>query len=109
MQENAQVQEHAQIQEQRQAGDGGVTAMKEEVQQDLDDSAAQPQVCHTSQNACLCHCLQLQQAMRCWFESCQVEVVFLERPHTMECFTLPAVLNDCCSVECALDVDSQDR
>jgi len=25
--------------------------VKEEVQQDLDDSAAQPQVCHTSQNA----------------------------------------------------------
>jgi len=39
------------VKEERQAGDGGVSAMKEERQQDLDDSAAQPQVCHTSQNA----------------------------------------------------------
>ena len=44
------------MQEQRPVGDGGVTAIKEEVQQDLGDSAAQPQVCLTSQNACLYHC-----------------------------------------------------
>jgi len=62
------------VKEERQAGDGGVRAVKEERQQDLDDSAAQPQVCHTSQSACLCQCLQLQQAMQCWFDSCQVEV-----------------------------------
>ncbi len=91
------------VKEERQAGDGGVRAVKEERQQDLDDSAAQPQVCHTSQSACLCQCLQLQQAMRCWFESCQVEVVPLERCHTMECFTLPAGFNDCCVAECAFE------
>ncbi len=31
------------VKEERQASDGGESAVKEEVQQDLDDSAAQPQ------------------------------------------------------------------
>lgn len=45
----------------------------------------------------------LQQAARCWFESCQVEVVPLERCHAMECFTLPVVFDDFCSAVCALE------
>ena len=44
------------VKEERQAGDGGESAAKEEVQQGLDDSAAQPQVCHTSQSACWNQC-----------------------------------------------------
>ncbi len=53
LRENAHLHEKAQMQEQRQAGDGGVSAVKEEVQQDLDETAAQPQVCLISQSACL--------------------------------------------------------
>lgn len=55
------------------------SGVKEEVQQDLDDSAAQPQVCHTSHSACWYHSW-LQQVMRCCLsaDACQVEVVPLE-------------------------------
>jgi len=62
--QNAHLRENAQMQEQRQAADGAVSAIKEEVQQDLDDSAAQPQVCPTSQITCL-HQSWLQQVMMC--------------------------------------------
>ncbi|KAL0052146.1 hypothetical protein WJX82_008512 [Trebouxia sp. C0006] len=51
LRENAHLHEKAQMQEQRQAGDGGVSAVKEEVQQDLDETAAQPQVLQMSKAA----------------------------------------------------------
>jgi len=62
--ENVHLQESAQVQEQRPAGDGDVSAVKEEVQQDLDDSAAQPQVCLTSQSAYM-YQSWLQQVILC--------------------------------------------
>ena len=67
------------MQEQRHAGDGDASAVKEEVQQGLDDSAAQPQVSHTSHGACW-YQSWLQPVMRRCLNAdvCQVEVVPLE-------------------------------
>ena len=63
-QENEHLQAKTQMQEQRQAADDAETAIEEEMQQDLDDSAAQPQVCPTSQSACEQQSW-LQQVMMC--------------------------------------------
>jgi len=64
-QDNVHLRESAQVQEQRPADDGVVVAIKEEAQQDMDDSAAQPQVCHTSQCICLYQSWRQQVTLCC--------------------------------------------
>ena len=63
--------------QQREARDGGASAMKEDLQQDLGDSAAQPQVCPTIQSACLYQSWQLQAIL------CSLSAVALRKLSTL--------------------------
>ncbi len=63
--------------QQREAGDSDTSAMKEELQQDLGDSAAQPQVCPTIQSACLYQTWLLQAIL------CSLSAVALRKLSTM--------------------------